>query len=308
VSAAALAVPFQWWRLLGCKPATQQHRGTVKTLPAWYEAGGAGERAADAADLPLAAAAKVFFRRNGTADWIEISFILRFLPALAMSKKVFSLDDVNKGKKGGDGLVPAGASKEQTCRHELNCLRSILLACADPKQVTDQELRTLMLTEFGRSIGPYMRAVFPPQVTSVLQHAAPVPPQYRLELTEEEKQAAIDAPDVPSPAPPHDFRDFVVRRGGELVSQPQQLSLIFLIPNFTGLSGLGNQPHWFKSSGPYFGDPFTAAAGDAPGAARDRDILFWTNEWLKQMESSFAPVKVPRTDHNPSYHQPQNEY
>jgi hypothetical protein len=134
-----------------------------------------------------------------------------------------------------------------------------------------------------------MRAVFPPQVTSVLQHpaAAPVPQQYRLELTEAEKRAAIATPDdLPLPAPPHDPRDFFVTRGGEPISKLQHLSLIFSIPNFTGTSGLANQPNWFKNSGPYFGDSFTGSG--AGGAERDRD--FWTLEILHRMTaSSFAP-------------------
>ena len=264
--------------------------------------GGRARGTAAAAAAAAAVAAKVFFRRNGTVDWLEISFILRFLPALAMSK-LFSLDDVTKGKKAGGEV---GATNEQTYRHELKCLKTILLACADPKQVSDQELRSLMSTEFGRCIGPYMRAVFPPPVTSVLQHPAPVPQQYRLELTEAEKRAAIAAPDdLPLPTPPHDGRDFFVTRGGEPISKLQHLSLIFSVPNFTGTSGLANQPHWFKNSGPYFGDSFTCSG--AGGAERDRDFSFWTLEMLRMTASSLAPG-ASHMDHNPSYHQPQNEY
>jgi hypothetical protein len=260
-----------------------------------------GTAAAAAAAAAAAVAAKVFFRRNGTAEWLEISFILRFLPALAMSN-LFSLDDVTKGKKAGGEV---GLTNEQTYRHGLKCVKTLLLAYADPKHVSDQELRYIMSTEFGRCIGPYMRAVFPPQVTSVLQHPAPVPQQYRLELTEAEKRAAIAAPDdLPLPAPPHDCRDFFVTRGGEPISKLQHLSLIFSIPNFTGKSGLANQPHWFKNSGPYFGDSFTGTGG-AGGAQGDRD--FWRLEMLMMTASSFAPG-ASHMDHNPSYHQPQNEY
>jgi hypothetical protein len=62
-----------------------------------------------------------------------------------------------------------------------------------------------------------MRAVFPPQVTSLLQHPSPVPVQYRCQLPEDEMKTVKDAPDVILPAPPHDYRDKFVTcmEGGE---------------------------------------------------------------------------------------------
>ena len=136
---------------------------------------------------------------------------------------IVTLQDVNQGKKGADGGANE-LTKDQQQRHILKELKAFFLACADPKQVTDHELENLMQTEFGQSIGPCMRAVFPPQVTSLLQHPSPIPVQYRCELTADEMKAVKDAPDVLSPAPPHDYRDNFVTcmERGELFAKLYQ--------------------------------------------------------------------------------------
>jgi hypothetical protein len=139
---------------------------------------------------------------------------------------IIGLQDVTKKEKGADGSANEPSRDEQQ-RHLLKELKAILIACADPKQVTDQELQILMRTDFGQSIGPLTRAAFPPQVTSVLQHPSPAPVQYRCQLTEDEMKAVKDAPDVLLPAPAHDYRDKFVTcmEGGEHFAILNQINI-----------------------------------------------------------------------------------
>ncbi len=67
-----------------------------------------------------------------------------------------------------------------------------LLVISDQKLTPDADLQRLMETGFASSIGPYMRALFPPEVTNSLQQLLPViEPQYRASLDPQEEAAAI---------------------------------------------------------------------------------------------------------------------
>ncbi len=114
-----------------------------------------------------------------------------------------SLTDVQKSKQGIDH---GALTVDQKRRLLLKQHKETLLALADPKLVSDDDLRRLMQTGFGKSIGPFTRAIFPPQVTGVLQpHSMHVPREYRLDLT------TVAVRDLPTP--PHDWRDHQARCG-----------------------------------------------------------------------------------------------
>ena len=143
-----------------------------------------------------------------------------------------------------------------------------LLALSDSKIVSDAELTRLMQTRFGQSIGPYMRALFPPQVNC--GNPVDVPPAYREALTAAEEAVAVaEAGDAAFPAPPHDRRDEFVRCG-DLMFEPG-------LP-YIGRGDDGYHKHWFQNSGQYFGEgPYfneeeQNRAGE-PG--KDQDSEFW---------------------------------
>ncbi len=144
-----------------------------------------------------------------------------------------------------------------------------LLALSDSKIVSDADLMRLMQTGFGPSIGPYMRALFPPQVNPA--NPMDVPPAYREALTAAEEAAAIaEAGDAALSAPPHDFRDKTVRCG-DLMFEPVGRPYI-------GKGDDGFHKHWFQDSGPYFGEGeyFNDEEGkDTVEAGKDQDSEFW---------------------------------
>jgi len=75
-----------------------------------------------------------------------------------------------------------------------------LLVLSDQKLTPDADLQRLMETSFASSIGPYMRALFPPEVTNSLQQLLPViEPQYRASLDPQEEAAAIATSMLPTP-------------------------------------------------------------------------------------------------------------
>ena len=161
-----------------------------------------------------------------------------------------------------------------------------LLALSDSKIVSDADLSRLMQTGFGLSIGPYMRALFPPQVNPANPMDV-VPPAYREAAAEkaaaiaeagdaasaqaaEEAAAIAEAGDAALPAPPHDFRDKTVRCG-DLMFEPVGRPYI-------GKGDDGYHKHWFQVSGPYFGEGeyFNDEEGkDTVEAGKDQDSEFW---------------------------------
>jgi hypothetical protein len=114
-----------------------------------------------------------------------------------------SFDYVDKKNPGGFVDRQSLSEKE----HRRFCLKHYkewLLLLADRTLTSDADLQRLMQTEFAKSIGPRMRALFPPLVTSALQPLTTLEQQYRVKLNPDEEREAIAATLLP---PPHDLRD-----------------------------------------------------------------------------------------------------
>lgn len=91
-------------------------------------------------------------------------------------------------------------SENEKRRLMIKTYKEWLLVLSDQKLTPDADLQRLMETSFASSIGPYMRALFPPEVTNSLQQHLPViEPQYRASLDPQEVAAAIATSMPPLP-------------------------------------------------------------------------------------------------------------
>ena len=225
-----------------------------------------------------------------------------------------------------------GYTPDELRRQVLKEQSAALLALSDSKIVSDAELMRLMQTRFGQSIGPYMRALFPPQVNC--GNPVDVPPAYREALTAAEEAVAVaEAGDAAFPAPPHDCRDMFVRCGDLFATETYGLDL----PQI-GRGNDGYHKHWFQNSGPYFGEGSyfneeeqkraffdeRRAYSSRPSqpsreeAGKDQDSKFWSDEFMTYM-SQLASQLSAQSDvssggrarfggYNSDFDQPQNTY
>jgi hypothetical protein len=243
-------------------------------------------------------------------------------PSPVMSFQSFT--DVQKSRQGID---KSALTIEQRRRLQLKQYKETLLALADPKLVNDDHLMRLMSTGFGQSIGPYMRAVFPPQVTGTLQpHGIHVPKEYRLDVT------TVDVKELPTP--PHDWRDSQVRCGESFLIHPLEGPRIeegeyFFPRSFkrAAYSSTGHpacHKHWLQDSGPYFedfsgafrsggsrarSDPHAADGGrECESADSHEDTEFWQQESKQFLDKAVAQLRQMGGQRNPAFDRPQNEW
>jgi hypothetical protein len=95
-------------------------------------------------------------------------------------------------------------SESEKRRLMIKLYKEWLLVISDQSLTPDADLQRLMETGFASSIGPYMRALFPPEVTNSLQlHLPVIEPRVRASLDPQEEAAAFA---ISMPAPPHDLR------------------------------------------------------------------------------------------------------
>jgi hypothetical protein len=97
------------------------------------------------------------------------------------------------------GIDFSSLSKQQQRRMILKSMKEMMLTIADKTMVSDADLQRLMQTGFANSIGPHMRALFPPVVTNAL-HFPMHAPEYQAKLSPAEYESALAKP---LPLPPH---------------------------------------------------------------------------------------------------------
>ena len=209
----------------------------------------------------------------------------RSLLLCAKSDDMSNIKTLNPEKKVID--VPS-LPKEQQRRMKLKYMKDMLLTIADKSMVSDADLQRLMQTGFGNSIGPHMRALFPPVVTNAL-HLPMHAPEYQAKLSPGEYESAMAKP-LPLPSH-HVMKDLecTVGRVHTLLQEPRIMhgtsrsimksSFVLYrccyallddktLPSFLVLPSLhpAGDPrfgkHWFQDAGPYFED-FPPDFGDA---------------------------------------------
>ena len=98
------------------------------------------------------------------------------------------------------GIDETKLSIDQQRRLQLKAIKDMLLIVADKSATSDAEVQRLMTTGFASSIGPYMRAMFPPAVATALHlplHTA----DHTAMLSPEEESAVAAAATAHAAAP-----------------------------------------------------------------------------------------------------------